>query len=655
MSSTWETFPIQLTGGLTGNIPKLQHGMQAPGAPRQLKNFEPSLSGGYRRINGYNKYLEEKVPNYGSIKVQGSGQTGTVLSVANIFENLSVGDTITVEGNDYEVSSVSFNSNNYTADITLTTSLSPSPADKADVTVADSSNYIRGLWIGSLNENLEVLAIRGGVLYKNNSGWEEVSVGNYGTLTVDGASQTGTTINVSSTEGLTPARGDSFFIDGVEKVYFVSDTTAAGGGASTLTIEPALDSSPAEGASITILNSLTSPKDKARFNRFNFDGTEKLLIVDGINYPSVYSNNTFNVIDSSTDIKGTTHTAEFRDHLFFAKDDLVTFSAPFQESNFEPGDGAGSFRVPSRVTGLIVFREQLIVFTRTSIHRLVGNSSSDFQLSSISNNLGCVSEDTIQEVGGDILYMGPDGIRFLGATERIGDFSLSLASRVIQKRIVDLKQNWVDFQSVVVRSKSQYRIFGLTDGTLRQNCTGYLATQFLDQNINSLQWSELEGICVYIASSNYFDNEDYVIFANDTGYVYRMEQGSSFDGEEIPAKLSTPYMPINDPRYRKTIYKLHTYLDPEGVVGGEVRLDFDFNGADKIQPVSQWFQSGGSFSLYGQATYGTSSYGAKLETVNSSQVVGAGYQVSITYDFSDTNLPFTLDTLILEYATEGRL
>ena len=56
MADRVETFAVSCTGGLVTNQPTLAQAAQMPGTARELVNFEPSVEGGYRRINGYSKY-----------------------------------------------------------------------------------------------------------------------------------------------------------------------------------------------------------------------------------------------------------------------------------------------------------------------------------------------------------------------------------------------------------------------------------------------------------------------------------------------------------------------------------------------------------------------------------------------------------------------
>ena len=84
MPTNRETFPIQFNGGLISNMSPLQQGLQMPGSARILRNFEPSIEGGYKRILGYDKYDLDIIPPYGIPVVHGASQTGTTLNIANI-------------------------------------------------------------------------------------------------------------------------------------------------------------------------------------------------------------------------------------------------------------------------------------------------------------------------------------------------------------------------------------------------------------------------------------------------------------------------------------------------------------------------------------------------------------------------------------------
>jgi len=656
MPIRWETFPIELTGGLVSNLSRLQQGLKMPGSARVLQNFEPSNKGGYRRINGFTKYSTSPVPPYGAVKTQGSGQTGTSLSVANVHETPGVGDTLTVADvtGTYTVSGVTYSSTGKSATLTITPALDSSPADQADVTFTSGQSRIEGLRYCPSCET--TYAYRGGSIWHSaGTVWSLVSVPAYGTVLTQGGSQTGTSLVVDgvSLDTYVPQAGDTFTVAGVEKVYTITSNATVSSGVSTLTITPALASSPADNVAITFLSSSLPGGAKARFNLFNFNGTPTTVMVNGVSNPAVFTKSSFKTLQGSSDVTGASFVENFKDHLFFAKDDKVTFTAPFEEDNFTPADGAGSYRLPTDCTGLIVFREQLINFSQESIRKLLGSSIADFTLTAITNDTGCIEGDTVQEVGGDILYLAPDGVRFLGATERIGDFNLSIASRQIQDEFRDFISANASYETVTIRGKNQYRIFKYSSSATKSSSDSFIGTQFIDQNAQSINWSSAKGIKVYRSSSSYTNDEEFVIFSNDDDYVYRMESGNDFDGTPIESFLYTPFMAISDPTIRKTAYKVNTYFDPEGYMSGTLTLKYDFKKPGKIQPSSMTFSGGGSFTSYGSGTYGSGLYGGDPDTVTSSRVVGSFFTISLQYEF-EGGPPFVLDTAILEYSTEGR-
>lgn len=661
MATGWAPFPLELKGGLISNMSRLQQGIKSPGSARTLINFEPSVKGGYRRINGYAKYDSNAVPVFGESVVQGSGQTGTTLVVGNLFEAPSAADTFTIDGvtGTYVIDAggVSYSSTNKEATLTLTTSLASSPADKAAITFTNKTSNIEGLhhFYNSSTKTGTTLAHRGGSLWSSTgSGWTNESEPSYGTVLVDGGSQTGTSLVVDgiTSDTYVPHVGDTFTVAGIEKVYTVlaAPTVSSGGG--TLSIYPALTASPADNAAVTFLSTSMSGATKCRFADFNFDGTERVIMVDGVNYPKVWGpSEALTVVSGSTDLLGASTVVSHSDHLFFGNGSKLVFSTPFSQNDFSSATGAGIIQLQSSVTGLISFREKLIVFTERSIHQLTGTSFADFTLNEISEDLGCAEPDSIQEVGGDVLFMGPDGLRFLGATARIGDFNLSLASRNIQDNITQFRSDYSNIVSLVIRGKSQYRIMGFTAGATEASAVGYIGTQFSDQESTGFAWGQTKGIKAYRTTSVFTGSSETVLFCGETGYVYTLESGNTFDGTTISATFYTPFMAINDPRLRKTLYKATTYYDPEGDVSGTLTFKYDFQRPDVIQPLS----GGGSFSVFGSAIYNDVAYGGDPETVIETQATGSFFTVSLQYEFATAgDPPFVVDTVLLEYSNNDR-
>ena len=503
-----------------------------------------------------------------------------------------------------------------------------------------------------------VVASRNADIYSTTgTGFTKISVPYYGTVLVNGGGQTGSTVAI---DGLTkaPQIGDTFSIAGIEKVYTVLVVPTVTSTAATVSIYPALASSPADNAAVTWLSANRASNYKTRFSKYRLGNTERIVGVDGTNYPFIYDGITFKVLsDKTTDILGSQFVVSHKNQLFFAKDGSIIFTAPYTDDDFTAAAGSGIINVGGIITGIVVFREALIIFTEKTISQLTGTSIQDFSLQPITKNVGCVAPDTIQEVGGDVMFLGPEGLRLFSATDRVGDFNLGVVSKPIQPETTSLINAHSSFASCVIKQKSQYRIFGYNDSITASNAKGILGTQISPEATGGIAWAEIVGFKCYVADGDYQNQTETIVFANNDGYVYEMEQGNSLDGSNIVASFATPYIPINDFRIRKTFYKLYLYTDPQGSVTTSVNLKLDFDDQGSVQPPTITLSnSAGSVGFYGSsvAKYGTTLYGDKLKKQFQTQVIGSGFSVSLQFVSDSQDPPFSLDAATLEYAIHDR-
>ena len=408
---------------------------------------------------------------------------------------------------------------------------------------------------------------------------------------------------------------------------------------------------------------MASNGGKARFADLNFGAGHKVLIVDGTNYPAVFddSTNAVTSITGNADVQGADHVAVFKTTVFYANGTNLYFTAPSTYDDFSAANGGGVINVGHQITGLAVFREQLIVFSRNSIKRLTGTTLADFNLAPITDRIGCINGDTIQEVGGDIMYAAPDGLRLLSATDRIGDFGLDIASDPISKNAYTFLQSSSNFCSLVLREKAQYRIFSYVASERQGTAKGLIATKTVAQGGSGFEWATTKGIKAHVADSKYTEAfDETTIFANDDGYVYELDTGSDFDGDIIEAIYESPYMPITDPQIRKTFYKMTLYAEPSGSMELDVNFKFDFGtetNTGLVQPSTINIAStGSSVFIFGDSgsVFNTATYGGELDKVYDKNVIGSGKTVAIRIEDNSSNPSFTLDTILLEFRQNDR-
>jgi len=413
----------------------------------------------------------------------------------------------------------------------------------------------------------------------------------------------------------------------------------------------------------TSIGAAANPGNKISTAEYNFGSTHKVAFVDGVNYPAIYNDtaNTLTFITTApATVQGAKYVRSFKNHIFYAKGTQLTFTAPYSDTDFTPANGSGVIDIGHTITGMAVFREVLIVFARNKVLQLTGNSIADFVLQPITEDIGCIDGDTIQEIGGDIIYLAPDGLRLLSATNRIDDFALEIASSPIEKDARIVIDSTDTYTSMVIRGKAQYRLFAYIPSDTPKNHRGLLATKFSDQGASRIEWSTLKGFKVHAVDSKYSASGEAIYFANDDGYVYTMESGNSLDGANINAIYESPYMPITDPQIRKTLYKMTLYVSPTGTFNVQCGIKFDFNrinNATVIQPPTfDIIGTSGGTALWGApgVTWGNFTFGGDLDKVYVTQLVGAGKTFAIRFDDNSTNPSHTLDAAIIEFMPNDR-
>ena len=141
----------------------------------------------------------------------------------------------------------------------------------------------------------------------------------------------------------------------------------------------------------------------------------------------------------------------------------------------------------------MVLHQDLIIFCKNSIYKLSDiNISASIAITPITKNVGCLDGHSIQEIGGDLIFLSPDGLRLVAGTARIGDVELSSVSRNIQSVISALAANIDSYviTSAVLRSKSQYRLFYSSTIELAVTSKGIIGTI----TPRGFEWSETVGI-----------------------------------------------------------------------------------------------------------------------------------------------------------------
>ena len=395
-----------------------------------------------------------------------------------------------------------------------------------------------------------------------------------------------------------------------------------------------------------------------KFDDFNFSNTFKVIMVDDVNQAATYDGTTYTLLNATGAPADPASVQIFRDHAFFAgmsstPQELV-FSAPFNEADFSAANGAGSIKVDTTIVEIKSFRDSLYIFGTDRIYRLSGSSIANFVVEPVTRVLGCSDGFSVQEIGGDLLFLSPDGLRTIAATTRIGDIELGTITKPIQQRIQDI--GFDNLTSLIVRNKSQYRLFYPTTAGAAADSRGILATLKRTQQGLGYEFADLKGMKPSATDTGFIGNTEYIMEGGFDGFVRIQEVGDTFDGENVVAVYRSPDLSLGDAGLRKLMQRVILNYEVEGTVDAQLRVRYDSDSRDVPQPVLYDIASPGGIAIYGSSssTYGNAVYDSSGAPIFRRAIEGSGFLVAIRVNHDSSDNPFTLHSYQLEFTLGGR-
>jgi len=463
-----------------------------------------------------------------------------------------------------------------------------------------------------------------------------------GTITVD--STTG-----FSSSGTIQINSEIFTYTGKTSTTFTGVTRAT---SSTTAAAHAVDDAVSE--SWTVRDTGRTSASKYAFERFNFDGNEKIIVTDGTNDPTVF-NTSFTATDvTESSVEGAKYITAFKSHMFYAgmssTPQTLVFSQPFDEDAFSGGSGAGSIKVDDTIVGLKAFRGDLFIFCENRIFKLTGSTLSDFAITPVTRNIGCINGATIQEFAGDLIFLGPDGLRTVAGTARIGDVELGTISANVQSIFDDNLVDAALFESVVIPDKTQYRIFFAKDGTGEDNTKGVICVM-KGQNF---EFAELKGIKPSSSDTFVEAGDVLVLHGGYDGYIYRQEKGNDFSGTKVSGRYRSPDLTFGDPGIRKHMQRVIVNYKPESAINADMFIRYDYEDKDSSRPAAYALDSEDVVAIYGTSKYGTPTYGGASQPLLRQAVEGSGFAVALRVNDNATTAPYSLKGFQLEYQLGAR-
>lgn len=668
---------IAMKGGLDQVTPTL--GLPS-GIAKQSSNFECSVYGGYTRIAGHERFDGRPSP---------SDATQTLVYIASMAVLPSVGDTLTgassgatgvvceVE-NGYCVitkQSLAFAVGEMArvgaTDIGLVTA-STGPVDamenaihlaaatdiyRADIGAVPGSGPVRGGFmfgdaVYAFRDNAAGTAVE---MYKSSSsGWTLVPF----------------LYEVSFTAGTNePAEGDTLTQGGVtaliKRVCTETDFNAATGvwspGAATgrfIIAAPsggnfAAGAATAGGSTTVTLSGVQTaivlnPGGKFEIHKENFSGalsTFRVYGCDGVNRAWEFDGTIFAPISTGNDAADDKpkHLRAHKGALFLSIQTSVFKSAPGWPFCFTAINGAAEFALGDTVTGLISGpgtqdSAALFMFCRSKTSILYGVDSTDFNLVSFNDGIGAI-DYSIQNMA-QTLAMDDRGAFVLNASQNYGNFEQATLTHNIRPFIEARRTNFSC--STMDRSKSQYRLF-FTDGY------GLYITIVNGKWIGSSPvYFPVPAFCAW--EDKYSTGEEASFFGGTDGFVYQMEKGTSFDGENIYAFIVLNYASSGNSRMLKSYRKAAIECQGGGYAAFRFGYSLGYGSSEIAQPNEVLYATNFSSPYWDNFTWDNFYWDGQSLQPSECSMDGTAENVALAF-YSDANYyqPFTLNTAIIHY------
>ncbi len=232
----------------------------------------------------------------------------------------------------------------------------------------------------------------------------------------------------------------------------------------------------------------------------------------------------------------------------------------------------------------------------------------------------------------DAIFLDTFGVSTLAATDAYGDFSLNSLSRAVEP-LIDYWRG-KETASLISRRKNQYRLYYVD--TTNSETLVLTGTRLGD----AIAWTRmLLPIEVTCTASGEIDGEERLFMGGADGFVYEVDKGTSFDGEEIIAVLRLPFNHLGAPSVRKRFRRIWADVDAPEAFSATLSVELDYADPDKSRSVKMTgdlYPGGDMWSIahWGEFTW-SSRYVGELEA----SLNGAGINLGVILMTRGTDVP----------------
>lgn len=592
-----------LAGGLDLESPAIS---LAPGKCFDAQNYEPNTSGGYRRIDGFERFDGRASPTQASYWLMTVAQTGGIFAgntivgatsgayakVLGIFNGalilcrlagaFSLGETLRI-GADPVAASLSL------ADVDAASrpsdhadyKLLAANDQRADILKVPGSGRIRGVWVyrDAVYAFRDNAAGTAGDIHKATpAGWVKVALGQEIQFTAAVGEIKAGDVVVGGTSGASGVVVRALLRSGTWASAGVGTLVLSGVGGTFASGEPLKVSTVTKATSSSLATAISRlPGGQVECVNANFTGstqTQRMYGADGVNLAFEFDGTNYVPIRTGMASDTPAHVAFHRNYLLLSFLGSVQFSAIGNPYSWSAVLGALEISTGDEVTAMLpqagnASGASLAIFTKGRTFMLYGTSAANFQLVPSTFDLGYAA-GTVQAISNSSFGLTARGIQTLITTQQYGDFSFAAVSFLVQSLLN--RKAGMETVATTSKAKNQYRLY-FNDGTgLVVGLTGDKVNGIMPVNYG------LPVRCICTATLT--TGREITLFGSDDGYVYQDGTGTSFDGLPIEAWIRPAFNNLKSPQFRKRFRRAVFEVKSEGFSQVNATYDLGYSSPD---------------------------------------------------------------------------
>lgn len=663
---------FKLQGGLDLVTPTLS---LAPGVARDSINYEVSVTGGYSRVAGYERFDGRPSPNaaaYGVVtldSVDGAAVGNTIQNLAgtvtgvvvaivglNLIYSKAVGSFtagVTVYVGATPIGVVAATSS-FTADAATQALYTALAADlyRADIGPVPGSGPVRG--VAYLNGTTYAWRNNAGgtamVIHKSSSsGWTAVSLG----FELSFTTGTGSAIAVGDTVSNAAATATGVVARVVQETtgawagatgrLILSSTTGAWAAADQIRVG-GVQRATASGAATAITLAASGRVETVLANMGGGSGATRLYGADGVNKGFEFDGTTYVPIRTGMAVDTPTHVAVHKNFLFLSFGGSVQWSGLGAPYVWSPVLGAGELVVSENVSNFLSMpgdasSAALAIFTKNTTHVLYGTSAATWSLVPFDRGTGAEAYTAQTLVDGYTL--DDRGVVSLAAAQNFGNFDSSTLTFQIRP-FVQLRRGRAT-ASGINRERSQYRVF-YNDGyalyitIVNGKMLGAMPVMFPDP-VNC--WCEGEAAT---------GGGEVSFFGSTNGYVYRTDVGPDFDSAAISASVKLNFNPQGSSRVLKRYRRASLEITGSGYATFSFGYSLGYDSTDIDQASTSAYAVGFSAVNWDSFTWDNFVWDGRTLAPSEVDCNGTAENIAVLIaSNSRYTQPFTVNSVVLHY------